>query len=911
MNQSVVIEINNANVTIDDNISKKDYLERGLLSQNILSQLRNLIEDIIVLWYNKKFNTNLSNSFSDKKTAYKELNRRCNPRFLYDFHRYLQSSKSHYTPDYNGAELLMQKYYYYLLKTKEYVKDEFNLDILMNIKNYPLNNDSSLDDYYKKIAEVVESVDNESKKINNARYYVEKIKPLYIKDNIYYEITLSIASDKINKFDRIIAYTKEDILPNYAITISLVEKKIKLFSSDTSVKIINNWRVAIRSCEFNNLAKILNINSVVKSNMIEYNKLMNYLTNTNNNLLNLLLLPNDLYLNEIKNIGEAPTDYLFQLFDSLREIINNKRPGYRVLRYLIYTIKNIYIKRQLNKNIPNEHLSNLCLKRQCYPFEKLPFILSLSQHTPSGEDLFLSQEDEDNNYQLLARHILNNIEQQGILYTPIDELAEYGNIDELINIFNSKLYGNQKLLKIVKESNNVFMMGYEKSTIDTINLINDLTNKGIEGYKESFKYWEDEIGFSTSISDEKKEILRKMYCDSRVALIYGPAGTGKTTIINSLSEYLSDKTKIYLANTNTAVENLKHRINVSNSIFYTIAEYNKNEYINKCCDILVVDECSTVSNEDILKALSESDYTLLLLVGDIYQIESIRFGNWFYFCKQFINNNSIYELTETFRSNEEVLLTLWDKVRNFDDKITEYMASKHLSSPLNKEIFKKKDNDEIILCLGYDGLYGINQINKYLQDNNPNPKFEFGIKTYKVGDKVLFFETERFKKVLYNNLKGVISNIKEDTETMYFEVEIEKPLNELDVINSNVDLIKTSSNKSVIGFSIDKEFENDDDDDDKNNIVPFNVAYAISIHKAQGLEYNSVKVVITKNIEKMISSNIFYTSVTRAKKYLTVFWTVETAEHVIEQIKSSVNRRDFNIFKNKYNDEIVEHIKSS
>ena len=118
MNQSVITEINNANITIDDNISKKDYLERGLLSQNILSQLRNLIEDIIVLWYNKKFNANLSNSFSDKKTAYKELDRRCNPRFLYDFHRYLQSSKSHYTPDYNGAELLMQKYYYYLLKTK-------------------------------------------------------------------------------------------------------------------------------------------------------------------------------------------------------------------------------------------------------------------------------------------------------------------------------------------------------------------------------------------------------------------------------------------------------------------------------------------------------------------------------------------------------------------------------------------------------------------------------------------------------------------------------------------------------------------------------------------------------------------------------------------------------------------------
>ena len=52
MNQSVVNEINNINVVIDDNISEKDYLNRGLLSQNILAQLRNLVEDVIVLWYN-------------------------------------------------------------------------------------------------------------------------------------------------------------------------------------------------------------------------------------------------------------------------------------------------------------------------------------------------------------------------------------------------------------------------------------------------------------------------------------------------------------------------------------------------------------------------------------------------------------------------------------------------------------------------------------------------------------------------------------------------------------------------------------------------------------------------------------------------------------------------------------------
>lgn len=906
MNESVIKEINNINMVIDDNISEKDYLNRGLLSQNILAQLRNLVEDVIVLWYNKNNNTNLGTRFEDKKIAYKSLEARCNPRFLNEFHRYLQSSKSHYTPDYNGAERLMQKYYYYLLKLKVYVKNEFNIEILLNISKYPLNNDTSLLDYYKKIANEINTVEIGSKyKLDKARYYVEKTKPFEIDGNIYYEITLSTATDKINKFDRMIAYTKYDILPNYAITISFVEKEISLFSSKTTIKIINNWRVAIRSCEINNLSKIFCNDNIVKSNMNEYNNLMNYLTKENINLLNLVLMSDDEYLVEKRKIGVAKTNYIFNLLDSCRNLIKNKNNGYKVIRYLLYNMRNIVIKRQLNRirgeNIPTEFMSNLCLKRSCFPFEKLPFVMSLVKHIPSGEDLFMSLDSELCEDQLLARHILNNIEQKGIMYTDINELLEYGDTDKLISKFNRQLYGEQTRLKIVKEHNYVYMEGYEKSTIDIINIINELSKNGIDGYQSSYEFWEMFDGYSQDISEEKKEILRKMYNDSKVSLIYGAAGTGKTTMISCLSEYLSNKKKIFLTNTNTAIENLRRRIKVINSEFYTIAEYNNNDYIEKNCDILIIDECSTVSNQDILDVLNNTNFELLLLVGDIYQIESINFGNWFSFAKEFVNEFAIHELSETFRSDDETLLELWKKVRNFEDTITEYIVNNNFSSDLNQDIFSKLDDDEIILCLGYDGLYGINQINKYLQDFNNNEKFDFGIKSYKVGDPVLFFDTNRFGNVLYNNLKGVITKISQNDDEMYFEIEIEKPLTSLDVFSSNVSLIETKQFSSIVGFKIDKEFENDDDDDDKNNIVPFNIAYALSIHKAQGLEYNSVKVVLTKDVEKLISPNIFYTAITRSKKKLRIFWTTETGQYIIDQIKNNSSTKDYNIFKNKYN----------
>lgn len=901
MNQRVVDEINNIDEVINENIGQKDYCSRGILSQNILSQLRNLVEDVIVLDYNKRNGMNLGNEYKSKKKAYKELEKRCKPKFLNDFHKYLQISKSHYTSDSNGAELLMQKYYYYLLKLKEFVKKEFNLVILENISDYPIDNDKTLIDYYKKIAEKIEEVViGTSNKLQIARYYIEKVKPFYVEGKIYYEITLSSATDKFNKFDRIIAYTKYDIMPNYAITIAYTEKEIELFSSKTSIKIISNWRIAIRSCEINNMAKIFGVNDIVKSNMNEYNNVMTYMTYNNITLLDLVLMSKENFLIEKNKINLSSTSYIFNLLNKCREIVNNNYVGCNIIRYLLYTMRNINIKKQLNKNYPLDYISGLCLKSRCYPFEKLPFIMSLAEHTPSGDELFASLEFSNCDDQLLARHILNNIEQKGILYTPVEELADYGNIDILIKCFNNKLHESQRNLKIVREDNNVFMEGYERSTLDIINKINNLVEIGLNGYHEKYEFWKNFECDIKDISDEKEEILRNLYTNSSVALIYGAAGTGKTKLISVVSEFFSNKEKIFLANTNTAVDNLSRRINTNKSNFYTVYEFINKGYIPKECDVLIIDECSTINNRDMLKILEITDFKLLLLVGDIYQIESIKFGNWFSFAKEFVKKDAIYELKENFRSNNNELLELWNKVRKCDEDICEYIAIKKFGNKLDSSIFEKKEDDEIILCLGYNGLYGINQINRYLQEFNLNKQYDFGIKAYKIGDPILFFDTKRFGKILYNNLKGKIINIQEDDKQISFEIEIEKILTSLDLFDTNVELVETREQSSVVKLSIDKEFENDDDDDDKNNIIPFNIAYALSIHKAQGLEYDSVKVIITKDVEKLISPNIFYTAITRAKKKLTIYWTPETGKSVIDEIKKNNSRRDFYIFKNKY-----------
>ena len=72
-------------------------------------------------------------------------------------------------------------------------------------------------------------------------------------------------------------------------------------------------------------------------------------------------------------------------------------------------------------------------------------------------------------------------------------------------------------------------------------------------------------------------------------------------------------------------------------------------------------------------------------------------------------------------------------------------------------------------------------------------------------------------------------------------------------------------------------------------------------HKPQGLEYDSVKIVITHDVEEKISHNVFYTAITRTKRLLKIYWTPETEKATIAKFKTTFNVRDAKLLANKYN----------
>lgn len=111
-----------------------------------------------------------------------------------------------------------------------------------------------------------------------------------------------------------------------------------------------------------------------------------------------------------------------------------------------------------------------------------------------------------------------------------------------------------------------------------------------------------------------------------------------------------DKKKIYLANTNPAVDNLRRKVVAANCEFKTIKKFLSKYNGNTECDLLIIDECSTVSNKDMREVLEKAKFILLVLVGDVFlQIESILFGNWFNIARSFVPEKAVFELTKPYR----------------------------------------------------------------------------------------------------------------------------------------------------------------------------------------------------------------------------------------------------------------------
>lgn len=803
-----------------------------------------------------------------------------------------------YIPEDGQSERLMLKYYNSLWEIRKILNERFNIKILHNLEKFPLNLNRLDKEYYQIISNAIETSTQPDCSFSNTRYYVQKSTPFFVNKERYYEITLQSSSKYATKFNRITAYTKRNIPTKFSIQISYYETAIKLWDIDNSIKIITDWRISIEPSILNKIGKIIKHPTRINSKHNDYSALMSYLSLTGLSILEFIDLNDEQFEKQLSSIFNHPnTTYDVVLKELHNKFSYDKKTfGKNTARFLLSNLREEIIDTALTEPENKTLCSDLLATTKCYPFERMPLIYNFvgSKSTQQPHYLEFISYDEIEKYVPYLK-IKDLIQNTGEIYFDIEDIGTFEDIAKYNQNLSEYDIKEGHLIKHNKTLATIHL--YEHTSLQILKTLihkSQTDNRGQQTINNKYV-----VTLANEKIDEIKiQVLKNAFVNSHLLLIYGAAGTGKTTLINHLSNLMKDRRKLFLTKTHASLQNLKRRIDNPgvSSEFQSIDSFTKKVNISDY-DIIFVDECSIIDNRKMYLLLNKiKENTLLVLAGDIHQIESIEFGNWFLYAKELISNSyANVELLSNWRTEQKSLKDLWNEVRTCSPLITETLViDGPFSENIGKSIFDDYHQNQIILCLNYDGKFGLNNMNTYFQNANTQSEAIIWEEwKYKVGDPILFNDSKRFS-LLHNNLKGTIVDILKSNQSITFTLDVDILLNEADCKREGIQYIDSFDESTRIQFTVLSYNQNVPEDKLEEmkmmSVVPFQLAYAISIHKAQGLEYDCVKIVIPESNSEKISHGVFYTAITRAKNKLKIYWSSETMTEVVENFSTNTNK---------------------
>ncbi|MFC1723997.1 ATP-dependent RecD-like DNA helicase [candidate division KSB1 bacterium] len=495
------------------------------------------------------------------------------------------------------------------------------------------------------------------------------------------------------------------------------------------------------------------------------------------------------------------------------------------------------------------------------------------------------ERDSINRVKAALVYLLDSASEEGHVFLPKNILLE--NAEELLSINPEKLEeGINELLKdkrIIIENDNVFLIShYEAETYiaNKIQRILSVPFKKIDTAVLDGEIPNIELKMGIKFAVKQKEAIKKAV-NNKIFILTGGPGTGKTTIINGIIElFRKMKLKVTLcAPTGRAAKRMEETCGIPAKTIHRLlvytprsGEFSRDESNPIPEDVVIVDESSMMDVfifKSLLKGISLD--TRLILVGDDDQLPSVGPGN---VLKDLLSSDKI-ELThldEVFRqeSMNSIILNAHrinsgDKI-HIDNKNDEnfffiYEESPEMIVERIKELCKVRLpgkygcdplNDIQILTPMHKGEIGAINLNNVLQEslNTRRAGIKRGNSLYKVGDKVLQTRNN-YDKDIYNGDIGIIKAV--------------------DLEESRL-LIGFESKEIVYEF---KELDE------------ITLAYAITVHKSQGSEYDYVIIPFTTQHYIMLQRNLLYTAVTRAKKVIIMIGTYKALNIAINNNKVS------------------------
>lgn len=390
--------------------------------------------------------------------------------------------------------------------------------------------------------------------------------------------------------------------------------------------------------------------------------------------------------------------------------------------------------------------------------------------------------------------------------------------------------------------------------------------------------------------DDKQVDALCMCMSEPISIITGGPGTGKTTITGILAEHFSDKKIdcLFCAPTGRAAKRLSEAIGQDAHTIHRLLEVRPNsgdEGFILCKNqdnpldarVIVVDEASMVDNSlflALLRAIKPG--SSLILIGDPNQLPSVGPGN---LLEDLLSCSSIprTELKYVFRQEDESsiaanayrILNGEPLIGNSTDFQIIDVASENEALLKVFEIFKRhKDEDMAILSPTKQYDMGTISLNKEIQsiaakyDAN---SISVGSSFYREHDKIMqikndynleFFDefTNELTTGVYNGEIGVITKINELSKTIE---------------------VVFDDGKKVL-------YEGKTLDD-------IDLAYAMTVHKAQGCEFDTVVISLGKMSYRLLNRKLLYTAVTRGKKQVIIVNCNNALQRMLKSV--DVNKR--------------------
>jgi len=502
------------------------------------------------------------------------------------------------------------------------------------------------------------------------------------------------------------------------------------------------------------------------------------------------------------------------------------------------------------------------------------------------------------------KYLIHEYCGQGSTFMPKSMLLERGESvlevpKELLeeNILH-EVMKSRLMLERVGDEEGVFAMPYLYAEISVTKGMLSLAMEGVEQLKIPVEEYIQDFEEKNGISFHEKQIEAiKGAVDNGIEIITGGPGTGKTTIIKCILEIFDRIGKKVLmgAPTGRAAKRMSEATGreaktIHRLIDLTVATEDEEALMDEDatlnCDVVIIDEASMIDvllMNNLLKAIKP--HTRLILVGDVDQLPSVGSGKVledliestaFHVTKlQFIyrQGKESYITTNAHRINTGEMPVLNAKESDFFfiegkspedslEKIVELMTTR--LPKFNEKWDQVKDFQ--ILTPMRKGELGVHNLNLVLQQAlNPRKK-KADFTEFKVGDKVM--QTKNNYTIKWKKVKRTFG----------------EPPEGQGIFNGDIGYVTEvdgEENTVSVLFDEDKivEFESQELDE-------LELAYAVTIHKSQGSEFKVVLIPLFMGPPLLMSRNLIYTGVTRARELLVLVGAKKALSYMIRNTKT-------------------------